>query len=203
MPEKENDVVVRVAIAAPPSVVYSFFADPERATRWLGESALMECVKGGAVRIAYPNGDVAVGSVETASQAKIVFSWGYENGVNGVDAGATTVTVELRPTRTGTTLTLRHSGLPTDEMRANHLAGWRYYIGTLAVVAGLGAMKTLAGPAVDAYVNAWSEVDSTKRSALLKSVWSPDGIFKDNMGYASGLEALDGYIANAQRFMPG
>ena len=203
MPEKENDVVVRVAIAAPPSVVFSFFSDPERAKRWLGDSAILNCVRGGDIRIVYPNGDVAVGSIESASTEKIVFSWGYENDANGIASGTTLVSIELKPTRTGTTLTLRHIGLETGEQRGNHLAGWRYYIGTLAVVAAAGAMKSFAQPAVEAYLSSWTETDAGNRIDLLKRFWNPDGVFKDGMGYASGLEALHAYIGNAQRFMPG
>ena len=199
----DNDVLVRVEIAAPPSIVYSFFSDPEKLKRWLGAGSAIDLAPSGAVRIAYPNGDVASGVVERASAERIVFTWGYENGANGIQAGSTTVDIELTPSAAGTIVTLRHIGLATPEQRRSHLLGWRYYLGTLAAAASYAAMQSVAERAVDDYLGAWSETDDVKRRAILERVWRRDAVFKDPMGYVDGLEALDSYIGNVQRFSPG
>ena len=198
-----SDVLVRVEIAAPASIVYGFFVDPEKLKRWLGAGSALDLVPNGTVRIAYANGDVAQGSVERATPERIVFSWGYENGAGGIQAGSTTVDIELLPTAEGTTVTLRHTGLTTPEQRRSHLAGWRYYMGVLAANASDAAMRDVADRAVDDYLGAWRETDEQKRRTLLARVWRSDAVFKDAMGYVDGREALDSYIGNAQRFMPG
>ncbi len=198
-----SDVLVRVEIAAPPSIVYGFFSDPEKLKRWLGAGSAIDLAPSGSVRIAYPNGDVASGSVERAGPERIVFTWGYENSANGIAAGSTTVDIELTPTPKGTTVTLRHSGLATPDQRRSHLIGWRYYVGMLAAAASYSTMQDVAERAVDDYLRAWGETDDAKRRALLERVWTSDAVFKDAMGYVDGLEAFDAYIGNAQRFSSG
>jgi uncharacterized protein YndB with AHSA1/START domain len=200
---ESDDIMVRVEIAAPRAVVFEFFNDAARLATWMGQGARMECRPGGAVHIGYPNGDVAEGIVEEASENRIVFSWGYANSANGIAPNSTTVDIELTPTDAGTLVVLRHTGLGTAEQRRQHLTGWRYYMGALAAASSHAALGGLAEPAVDRYLAAWKESDAEKRRTLLESVWRNDGVFKDGMGYAEGLEALDSYIAGAQQFMPG
>jgi uncharacterized protein YndB with AHSA1/START domain len=198
-----DDVLVRVEIAAPLSVVYGFFSDPEKLQRWLGAGSAIDLAPQGPVRIAYPNGDVAKGSVERAGPDRIVFTWGYENAANGMPPGSTTVDIELTPSEESTIVTLRHAGLTTPEQRRSHLMGWRFYMGVLAGAASDATMRDVAERAVDDYVSAWTETDARKRRSVLERVWRSDAIFKDSMGYVDGLEALDSYIGSAQRFMPG
>ena len=81
--------------------------------------------------------------------------------------------------------------------------GWTHYLGTLARAASSAALDPLALSAVDNYLQAWAETDPGRRGELLATVWADDGVFKDNMGYAAGRDALDAYIGGAQRFMPG
>ena len=38
---------------------------------------------------------------------------------------------------------------------------------------------------------------------LLEASWAPEGLFVDRMGYVPGRDALDTFIANMHRFMPG
>jgi uncharacterized protein YndB with AHSA1/START domain len=42
------------------------------------------------------------------------------------------VEITLTPDGPGTLLRLRHAGLPTDEERRSHNAGWNQYTGALA-----------------------------------------------------------------------
>lgn len=202
MPEKRNDVSVSVEIAAPPHVVRSFFSDPARFAKWF-QGATLEAGSGGAFRIPYPNGDVAAGKILSADDDRVTMSWGYEESAHGLAPGASQVEVALKPTSTGTLVTLTHTGLPQEDQRRSHLAGWRYRLGGLANVAADAYQGPLSQQAIDAYISAWAATDAAERARLLEACWDHYGVFKDRMGYAGGRDALDAYIANAQQFMPG
>jgi uncharacterized protein YndB with AHSA1/START domain len=199
----DEAVVVTVDIAAPPAIVYSFFTDPARVAAWLGSGSELGARSGDPIRVAAPNGDVAVGVIRELTERRIVFTWGYAHGTHGIAPGATTVEIELTPTAAGTSITLRHSGLQTAEQRRNHAQGWRYFTGALSNAAAHLALGGATEPAIDSYVAAWAEHDRTHRDALLGRAWSTDGVFKDGMGYVAGRDALSDYIGVAQQFMPG
>ena len=203
MPRKEDEVVVSIEIAAPPSIVKSFFSDPARFAQWFGGGASLDSGRGGAFRIPYPNGDVATGKLLSAEAERVTFTWGYEGSAHGLAPGASRVEVVLKPTSMGTLVSLTHSGLLQDMQRRSHVAGWRYQLGRLANVSADTYQGPRVDPAIDAYISAWAATDATERARLIESCWDHYGVFKDSLGYAEGREALDSYIANSQRFMPG
>lgn len=192
-------------VSAPPTVVYGYFADPERFKRWMGPDSELDAAVGGALVVRYPNdapparGEV----VEAVPGERIVFTWGYTGGANGLPEGASTVSVELKPLHGGTLLTLRHTGLPTPELEEGHLGGWRHYFGVLAWQAAREALTPVLEERVDALVAAWNEPEGGRRRELLASCWTEDALFVDRMGYVPGRDALDTFIANMHRFMPG
>lgn len=202
MPERENDVVVSIDIAAPPHIVHSFFADPVRFSQWLGHDAVLSNAEG-EFRIPYPDGNAAVGRVNASEPDRITMTWGYENSAHGVAPGSSTVEVRLRATSLGTTLELIHAGLPSDVERRNHAMGWKFYVGALANAASSVYLKHRVESVVDAYIFAWGATDQLERRRFLDECWADDGVFKDAMGYAGGRDEIDAYIGNAQRFMPG
>jgi uncharacterized protein YndB with AHSA1/START domain len=203
MPRRKNDVVVTIEIAAPPHVVRAFFSDPLKFARWFGQGAELGAADPGAFRIPYPNGDVAVGKMKTLSEHRITFSWGYENATHGLGPDESNVEVMLKATAIGTSVRLTHSGLLDERLRKSHLAGWRHHLATLANAAADAFQEPLTESAVNAYLAAWAATDDSERRLLLDESWDDAGVFKDRMGYADGRDALDAYIANAQRFMPG
>ena len=200
--DPSETVEVRVRIAARPSTVFEFLSDPERVKQWMGRGAEFRAARDASVAISYPNGDVARGTVlEVVPDRRVVFSYGYENGVNEMAVGSTRVSIELTPIASGTLVTLRHSGIPRADVRRGHAMGWRHYMSALANVSA--SVAGVAEPAVDAYLAAWAEVDAEKRAALLATCWAPEAIFRDAMGYAEGREELSDYIGAAQRFAQG
>ena len=60
-----------------------------------------------------------------------------------VSPGSTQVEVLFEEAPDGTVVTLRHHGLPADEL-AMHVGGWSFYLDRLVIVAGGGD----AGPHV-------------------------------------------------------
>lgn len=200
-----DGIELRIRIAAAPEVVFGFFEDPERFAAWMGDGSTMVARPGGAVVVEYPGEAApAMGKVlETVPNRRIVFTWGYEGGANGLPPGSSTVSVDLQPTDTGTLLTLRHVGLDDDDLEQGHLGGWRHYFGVLAWRASRVALAPVLEERVDAWVSAWNEPDPDVRRDQLSECWTAGALFADRMGYVEGIEAMDSFIANAHRFLPG
>ena len=133
---QEPTVEVEVHIRARPETVFSFFIEPARYRLWHGEEAQLEPWPGGLYRVVMATRDVARGQyVEVDPPRRLVFSWGFE-GNPALPPGTTTVEVTFDPDpEPGTTLLrLRHRGLPDEDTRAMHRAGWRDFLDRLAIV---------------------------------------------------------------------
>jgi uncharacterized protein YndB with AHSA1/START domain len=127
-----------LAIAASPEAVWEFLVDPDKATRWMGQSASFEPRPGGLYRVEVIPGNTAAGEfVELDPPRRLVFTWGWEPGGSGkVPVGTSTVEIELVPTDEGTTLRFTHRGLPDAEASQSHAQGWDHYLERLVLVAG-------------------------------------------------------------------
>ena len=196
-----NKLELSIHIAAKPATVYRFLSDPKLFTQWMGTGAVLDA---DSLRVEYPNGHAAVGTIrEAVADRRIVFGWGYENNAHGLAPDSTTVTIELTATPGGgTDVRLTHAGLDAGQQQ-EHSQGWMYYLSQLAsAAAAIGAKEGLPDK-VAAYCAAWNETDAAKRRELLASCWEPTAAFRDAMGSADGLDALDQYIANAHKLLPG
>jgi uncharacterized protein YndB with AHSA1/START domain len=144
MERTTEPLVVRraVEIAATPETVWELLADPVKALRWWGIGAELDPRPGGRIRVHVIPGSVASGEfLEVDPPRRLVYTWGWEEGGAGpelVPAGSSTVEIELEATESGTTLTLVHRGLPTEESAASHGEGWDNYLPRLAVAAAGG-----------------------------------------------------------------
>lgn len=205
MPEKSGiDLLeLRITIAASPSTVFEFVSQPAAFERWMGAGSVLGKGVGAGFKVVYPNGHVAAGVVEEiVPNKRVVMSWGYENGINGIPPGATRVEISLTAQDGGTLVTLRHSGLRDAEQRRNHRAGWRHYLASLSQLAS-ASLDSVVGRTLDSYIKAWAERDPATRRQLLTQCWATDGVFRDAMGYAEGLDDLSENIGMAQMFAPG
>lgn len=208
MPIVDESVELSVLIHARAETVFRFFTDPERFARWWsapgGGKATVEPRVGGAVRIEYQNGHVMSGEVvELVESSRFVMSWGYHEEDKGMPPGSTRVEFTLEPVAEGTMLRVRHLGLPTEESRAGHEAGWRHY---LSVMAGECARDEFAGrltSIVDGYFDAWREDDEDARAGALAAACAPDVRFIDMFACIDGVDTLAAHIGNARRHMPG
>jgi uncharacterized protein YndB with AHSA1/START domain len=129
-----------LAIAASPEAVWEFLVDPDKATRWMGQSASFEPRPGGLYRVEVIQGNTAAGEfVELDPPRRLVFTWGWEPGGSGaVPVGTSTVEIELVPTDEGTTLRFTHRGLPDEAAAQSHAHGWDHYLERLAIAASGG-----------------------------------------------------------------
>ena len=131
-----------VRIDAPPSAVFGFLTQPEKMVRWMGVEATLDPRPGGVYRVDLTgdervSGEVSGEVLEVAPDRKLVFTWGWENGILPVPPGASTVEIVLEPDGEGTLVRLTHRDLP-EEMRSFHGRGWDTSLPRLAVVAAGG-----------------------------------------------------------------
>jgi uncharacterized protein YndB with AHSA1/START domain len=134
----DRSVEVVRRIAAPPEIVYAFFTDAERWSRWQGNGASLDPRPGGQLRIAMgtdPDAGAIGAFVALEPGRRIVFTWGWAKAPFGdVPPGSTLVEIDLTPDGDGTLLRLVHSRL-TAEMTDQHLQGWNRYLERLASAA--------------------------------------------------------------------
>jgi uncharacterized protein YndB with AHSA1/START domain len=128
-----------IAIAASPETVWEFLVDPDKATRWMGQSASFDARPGGEYRCDVIPGHTARGEfVELDPPRRLVFTWGWEPGADGanpVPPGSSTIEIELLPDGDGTTLRFSHTGLPNAANVESHGHGWDHYLARLETVA--------------------------------------------------------------------
>jgi uncharacterized protein YndB with AHSA1/START domain len=130
-----------ISIAARPETVWEFLVDPEKATRWMGQSASFDPRPGGSYRVEVIPGNTARGEfVELDPPRRLVYTWGWEPG--GIDErtlpGSSTIVIELEPDGDRTTLRFSHRGLPNEEAVKSHAHGWDHYLERLVTAAGGG-----------------------------------------------------------------
>jgi uncharacterized protein YndB with AHSA1/START domain len=138
-PRDETSVVEHeVLVAASPETVFSYFTDPAKMVRWMGDEATLDPRPGGLCRIGWTGAPGMLGEfVEVVPYTRVVFSWGWETNLLPVPPASTMVEVSLTPDGDGTRVRLTHQQLPTTTLEF-HRMGWRYYFGRLEVAAGGG-----------------------------------------------------------------
>ena len=120
--------------------MWQFLVDPEKATRWMGLSALLDPRPGGEYRVEVCPGQTAGGEfVVVDPPHRLVWTWGWdEASTSEVPMGSTTVEVDLVADGQGTLLRFAHRGLPSPDDIKSHTHGWDHYLGRLTVAAAGG-----------------------------------------------------------------
>jgi uncharacterized protein YndB with AHSA1/START domain len=133
-----------VFVQAPPNLVFTYFTDPAKLTRWLAEEATLDPRPGGdCIQVHAP--DDGSGRfhmqgtfVEVAPPERVVFTWGFTDPEVGVPPGSTTVEVTLTAEAGGTRLRLVHHGLPAAAVES-HTEGWTDLLERVAALAAADA----------------------------------------------------------------
>lgn len=124
-----------VEIDASASTVYELWTTDEGLCAWWGVSASVDPRPGGVIRVDIDGKHAMVGeivAVEPPNRLRFTFGW------EGSDPppGSTEVDVVIETVGSGSRLTLRHHGLPT-ELIESHARGWTHFVGErLAEAAG-------------------------------------------------------------------
>ena len=136
-----------LSIDATPEAVWEFLVDPDKATRWMGQTATFEARPGGVYRCEVVPGHTAVGEfVELDPPHRLVQTWGWDPGGRGeIDPGSTRIEYELVANGDATILRFRHE-LPTAKAAESHGHGWDHYFERLVVAAAGG------DPGVDPWI---------------------------------------------------
>jgi uncharacterized protein (TIGR03086 family) len=156
-----NDVFTStVHLPVGPDEAFVLVTDPERLRRWTAVAATIDLRAGGAWRWTVTPGHVAGGRVhEVEPGRRLVLGWGWE-GDDTLPPDASTVTITIDPTETGSSVTLSHEGLPTPALVAGHAEGWQHYLSRLELLAVKG----------DAGLDEWA--------------WAPQELEPISAGYA-------------------
>jgi uncharacterized protein YndB with AHSA1/START domain len=190
-----------IVIGAPPAEVFKYFTDPTRWAAWWGAGSTIDARPGGRVLVKYPNGVEARGEVlDVAPPSRIVFTYGYANGTP-IGPGESRVTIELSPAGKGTRLHLAHAFADASTVD-HHVQGWRYQLSVFANLVA-DALHAKAIDAVDAWFDAWAEIDADRRAAELARIAVADVRMRDRFSCIDGPGELSLHIGASQRFMPG
>ncbi len=128
-------VELSLRLEAAPEDVFPFLTEPDHYIRWQGVRAELDPRPGGVFRVWMDADTVAAGEyVEVTPHRRVVFTWGWEGNAE-VPPGSTTVEIDLHSDGDGTTLSLRHTGLPDGAAAAMHEEGWRFFTARLLEVA--------------------------------------------------------------------
>ena len=120
-----------VTIAAPVEIVWAHLTTAAGLVRWVGPEAVADPVPGGELRWTHPNGAAVLGRfLELVPHARLVFTYGWEDGRMGVPPESTTLEIDLLEHDGVTTLRLTHHGLPPEAVD-DHEHGWTYFLGIL------------------------------------------------------------------------
>jgi uncharacterized protein YndB with AHSA1/START domain len=133
----ETAVRREITIAARPETVWEFLVDPEKATRWMGQSASFDPRPGGEYRVEVIPGQIAAGEfLELDPPHRLVWTWGWEPGSqSSVASGSTRIEVELVAEGDGTLVRFTHSGFADGDAAQSHAHGWDHYLERLEIAA--------------------------------------------------------------------
>ena len=181
-------------IHATRDTVFRFFTDSARFATWWGQGSQIDPRPGGAVRIVYPGGTVALGEViAIESPERIVFSYGYEDPSKPLRPGESRVTITLIEEPQGTRVQLVHDLLPDRSTRDMHVPGWRFQLALFANVVA-NEQHAAVRERIDAYYAAWNGSGSLPVT--------DDVSVRDAYACISGHDELSEHIAAARMHMP-
>ncbi len=134
-----DELMNEIEIAAPPEKVFQALVDPSQVTKWWGKTGMYRCTEfqsnlrpGGKWRNAGITGEggayEAVGEYLIVDPPRLlVHTW----MASWTGDAKTTVRWELEPTKKGTLVRIRHSGLSARPELAKSYSGWPTILGWL------------------------------------------------------------------------
>jgi uncharacterized protein YndB with AHSA1/START domain len=131
---KLTDITVTRTIPAPPGKIFDVWLDPKSpGGPWYGsQRVILNPVVDGLFYLAVQHEGCTWPHygrfIEINRPHKVEYTW-MSPATKGAES---VVTVTLEPRGADTEVTLRHSGVPDDEMGRQHQEGWAWVLSTLA-----------------------------------------------------------------------
>lgn len=120
-----------ITIDAAASVVYRYLTEVDGLLQWMAIDAIADPVPGGKLQWTHENGATMVGRfVELTPSRRIVFTYGWDDGLMGLPPESTLVEIDLEERDGRTVLHLVHRNLPPGAVDA-HQQGWVYFLNLL------------------------------------------------------------------------
>lgn len=113
-----------VTLGAKPNEVFKALTDSKAITQWCGQNGKVESKPGGKFEMF--DGWVKGKVIKFRPGKSLAYSWTPEDWPS--DAKASVVEYTLNATKTGTKITLKHSGFPNQKEMKNHKSGWTDYV---------------------------------------------------------------------------
>jgi uncharacterized protein YndB with AHSA1/START domain len=103
--------------------------------QWMGDEATLDPRPGGVFRVSFLGAIAVLGEfVEVVPPSRVVFTWGWEQGLWDVPPATTIVEVALEPDGDGTRVRVTHRDIPAAAVPP-HAIGWQHYFDRLALAA--------------------------------------------------------------------
>lgn len=122
-----------IDIDAAPDAVFEHLVTEAGLAAWLGVPGAVVAEPDGAFAVDVAGYPVRGRYLEVDRPSRVVFTWGFA-GSEDLPPGASTVTVDLVPTPSGTRVELGHADLPDTEV-PGHAEGWAHYAERLVLAA--------------------------------------------------------------------
>ncbi|MGB3687507.1 MAG: TIGR03086 family metal-binding protein [Ornithinimicrobium sp.] len=133
MTSTDSPVEASTWLPITPEAAFELVTEPARLRRWLMVAGHIDVRVGGEVHLVVAPGAHAVGEVTEVEPGR---RFGYTHGWVGDEEllpGSSEVTVTLEPERDGTTVTVRHHGIPAAAAEGMQ-AGWQTFMQRLAAL---------------------------------------------------------------------
>lgn len=143
-----GSIVRELFIDATPDVVFDVVSSPEHVQQWWPDEARYDLEPGSPGEIVFGDRDaegtvVSFTVVESAPPDTFSFRWTHPANVAAGEGNSLLVTFTLRPSGTGTLLTMTETGFREvgwevavlEDQYAQHVTGWDYYLPRLVTYA--------------------------------------------------------------------
>ena len=121
---KVKSFTISVSFPFSPEAVFAAFTNSRQIRAWSGQRGNVPSIIGGKMDLF--DGWVKGIVLAYESGKRVSFTWKPSEWTK--EEQASIVTCHFKPTKSGTKLTLKHSGFPNDGERESHKKGWTEFV---------------------------------------------------------------------------